>query len=66
MTAVPANIVCKWVYVISYKLFSNGSMKKNLPAMWETQETLVPSHGQENHLEEEMATHSSILAWKVP
>ena len=33
---------------------------KNLPAM---QETWVQSQGQEDPLEEEMATHSSILAW---
>ena len=30
------------------------------------QETLVRSLGQENALEKEMATHSSILAWKIP
>ena len=30
------------------------------------QETLVPSLGQEDRLEEEMATHSSILACKIP
>ena len=33
---------------------------KNLPAV---QETRVPSLGQEDPLEKEMATHSSILAW---
>ena len=38
----------------------------NLPAMQETQETRVPSLGQEDPLEEKMATHSSILAWKIP
>ena len=32
----------------------------------EVQETRVQSLGQENSLEEEMSTHSSILAWKVP
>ena len=32
----------------------------------ETQETWVRSLGREDPLEEEMATHSSILAWKVP
>ena len=37
-------------------------MVKNLPALQETQETWVPSLGQEDPLEEEMATHSSILA----
>ena len=36
---------------------------KNLPAMRETQ---VPSLGQKDSLEKEMATHSSILSWKVP
>ena len=37
-------------------------MIKNLPAMQETQETQVLSLGQEDPLEKEMATHSSILA----
>ena len=32
----------------------------------ETQETWVPSLGQEGPLEEEIATHSSILTWRVP
>ena len=36
---------------------------KNLPAM---QETWVPSLGQEDPLEKGMATHSSILAWRIP
>ena len=36
---------------------------KNLPAMQETQ---VRSLGQEDPLEKEMATHSNILAWRVP
>jgi len=39
---------------------------KNLPAMQETQETQVQSLGWEDPLEEEMATHSSILAWRIP
>ena len=34
--------------------------------MQETQETWVQSLVQEDPLEEEMATHSSILAWKIP
>ena len=36
---------------------------KCLPAMWGTQ---VLSLGWEDHLEKEMATHSSTLAWKIP
>ena len=38
-------------------------MVKNLPAM---QETRVRSLGREVPLQEEMATHSSILAWRIP
>ena len=38
-------------------------MGKCLPAMWETR---VRSLGQEDPLVEEMATHSSIPAWKIP
>ena len=38
-------------------------MLKNLPSM---QETWVQSLGQEDPLEKGMATHSSILAWKIP
>ena len=38
-------------------------MVKNLPAMWET---WVRSLSLEVPLEEEMATHSSSLAWKTP
>ena len=38
-------------------------MVKNLPAMQETQVQLL---GQEDPVEKEMATHSSILAWEIP
>ena len=38
-------------------------MVKNLPAM---QETHVRSLGQENPLEKGMATHTSLLAWRIP
>ena len=39
---------------------------KHLPAMQEMQETEVQSLGQEDPLEKEMATGSSILAWRIP
>ena len=39
---------------------------KNLPAIQELQETQVRSVGWEDYLEEAMATHSSILAWRIP
>ena len=38
---------------------------KDPPAMQETQETRVRSLGREDPLEEGMATHSSILAWRI-
>ena len=40
-----------------------AQMVKNLPAM---QETWVQSLGREDPLEKEMATHSSIPAWRIP
>ena len=40
-----------------------AQMVKNLPAV---QETWVCSLGQEDPLEKGMATHSSVLAWKIP
>ena len=43
--------------------FPGGSVVKNLPPM---QEMWVQSLGQEDPLKEEMATHSSTLAWKIP
>ena len=36
---------------------------KNLPAMWETQ---VRSLGREDPLEKGIATHSSVLVWRIP
>ena len=46
--------------------FPGGSTVKNLPAMQETPETWVRSLSGEDPLEEGMATHSSILAWRIP
>ena len=46
--------------------FPGGSAVKNLSATQEHQETWVQSLGWEDPLEEGMATHSSILAWKIP
>ena len=49
-----------WIY---YGAFLVTQVIKNLPAMQETQ---VGSLGREDPLEEEMATHSRILAWRIP
>ena len=46
--------------------FPSGSVVKNPPAMQETQEMWVRSLGWKYPLEEAMATHSSILAWRIP
>ena len=45
------------------KVLEMAQMVKNLPAMQETQ---VRSLGQEDPLEKGMATHSSILGWRIP
>ena len=42
--------------------FPSGSVAKNLPAVTGD---MVRSLGREDPLEEEMATHSSILTWKI-
>ena len=54
------NIVC--IYIL-YSTSLMAQMVKNLPVM---QETWVQSLGQEDPLEKGMATHSSILAWRIP
>ena len=40
-----------------------AQLVKNPPSMWET---WVQSLGYEDHLEKGMATHSSVLAWRIP
>ena len=55
-----------WLFGSIYGLimgFPGTSVAKNLPTMQGTQ---VRSLGPKDPLEEEMATHSSILAWKIP
>ena len=44
----------------------NSSAVKSPPEMQETQEMRVRSLGQEDPLEEKIATHSSFLAWEIP
>ena len=46
--------------------FPSRSVVKTLPTMQEMQETQVQSLSWEDPLEEGMATHSSILAWRIP
>ena len=53
----------KWATVsLVLRAFLVGQVVKTLPAM---QETWVRFLGQEDILEQEMATHSSILAWRI-
>ena len=51
------------MYLFSFWASVVTQMVKNLPTM---QETWVRSLGQEDPLETGMATHSSILAWRIP
>ena len=46
--------------------FPGGSVVKNPPAMQEMQEMLVQSLSWEDPMEEGMATHANILAWRIP
>ena len=56
ITRVGHKLVTKWASLVAQRV-------KYLPAMQETQ---VQSLGREDALEKEMATHSSILAWRIP
>ena len=51
------------VALVTLRNFPGGSVVKNLPAVKETE---VRSLDWEDPLEKEMATHSSILAWRIP
>ena len=53
--------LCVYVYVFQYSLVAQTV--KHLPEM---QETRVRFLGWEDSLEKEMATHSSVLAWRIP
>ena len=55
-----------WLYVFGSQAWASlvaQMVKKNLPAMWET---WVQSLHWEDLLEKGMATHSSIVAWRIP
>ena len=58
---LPFSFVCS-----GYTLPQCAQLVRNLPAMLKTQEIQVQSLGVEDPLEKEMATHSSVLAWKIP
>ena len=51
------------IYILFYSCALVAQMVKHLPTMWET---WVQSLSGVDLLEMEMATHSSILAWKIP
>ena len=55
-----------WVNMHENRRFPGGSAVKNLPAVKEMWKTRVQSLGQEDPLEDGMATHCSILAWRIP
>ena len=55
-----------WILPFIPEGFPGGSTVKNLPTMQETPEIWVWSLHREDPLEEVMATHSSIFAWRIP
>ena len=55
-----------WNSLMEVKGFPGGSVVNNPPTIQETQETWVRSLSWEDPLEEKMATHSSMLAWRIP
>ena len=68
MFYVPTGVMVLCVYdlytsYVLYQGFLVAQRLKRLPAM---RETWVQSLGREDPLEKEMATHSSILAWRIP
>ena len=54
------------LFLVAYGTSHVALVVKNQPAMQEQQETWVQSLGQEDPLEEGLATHSSILPWRIP
>ena len=62
-------MLCELLIDASYFFFFLIVVKKhtkNLPAVQKTQKMWVQSLGQEDSLKDEVVTHSSILAWKIP
>ena len=53
-------------YTLPNTRLPGGSAVKNPPAVQETQEMRVGSLGREDTLQEGTATHSSVLAWRIP
>ena len=56
------NVIQNYLYIKIYEGFPGGSDGKESASMWDTQ---VRSLSQEDPLEKGMATHSSILAWRI-
>ena len=63
---IPYSNVKKYVFWTLPAGFLSGLAIKNLPVMQESKQMWAQSLGQEDPLEKEMATHSSILAWEIP
>ena len=61
LSSCPSRV--EWALVFSMGASLVAQTITRLPARWDTQ---VRSLGQEDTLEKEMATHSSILAWRIP
>ena len=60
--------ICLYIHthIYTHMGFHGGLVVRNLLAIQKPQETWVQFLDQEDPLEKEMATHSSILAWRIP
>ena len=56
-------VYCGYIFFLYNRASLVTQMVKKLPAMWDT---WVQSLGWEDPMEKEMATHSSVLAWRTP
>ena len=66
LTIIVITVITNAIYSAYYGASPGGSVVRNPPAMQELQETRVQSLGREDSLEEGMATHCRVPAWRIP
>ena len=65
MDCIVHGVAKSWTQLSDFHFTNQGEWRSGLP-MQETQEIQVQSLGQEDPPEKEMATHSRIVAWRMP
>ena len=63
---VHTHTIVNCIYTIIYVTYGASLVTQMVKNSWAMQETWVQSLGQKYPLKKEMATHSSILAWRIP